>query len=56
MSWMTDEVLFYGGIVVAGASAVAAVFLAFLSKISSMRLKGCLDAEYGEQKKSKGGE
>ncbi len=52
---VTDELLFYGGMLTAGVSAVLAMFFFFVSKIRKERLKARLDAEYGlpEQKRKK---
>lgn len=53
MSWLTDEILFYGGIV-AIASAVALTILHFpISQIRKVKLNVKLDAEYGEKENNR---
>ncbi len=51
MNWFTDEILFYGGIVVIAGSLMAAVLYFFVSQIRKVRLNAQLDAEYGEKDK-----
>jgi len=49
MDWLTDEILFYGGIAIAAISLIAAIFYFSLSQIRRIRLNARLDAEYGEK-------
>lgn len=48
MDWLTNEVLFYGGITVTVTSAVAGVIHFVASRFKALRLKTQLTAEYGE--------
>ncbi len=48
MSWPINELLFYGGVIVAGISIVAAIVCFCISKVRSVTLNAQLDAEYGE--------
>lgn len=50
MNWMTDEMLFYGGLIIAGCSLGAAILYFCVSQIGMIRLKTQLDAEYGEKR------
>ena len=52
MEWLSNEVLFYGGLGLAVCSALAAFIFFCLFRIGSVRLNAKLDAEYGEKKKS----
>lgn len=49
MNWLTNEVLFYGGIVIAAGSLAAALFYFFITQIKKVRLEAKLDMEYGEK-------
>lgn len=53
MEWLSNEVLFYGGLGLAICSAAAAFIFFCISQIGSVRLNARLDAEYGEKKKAK---
>ena len=55
MGWLSDELLFYGGIAVAACACVGAVIAACGAKIKIMRLNARLDEEYGPKVK-RGGE
>ena len=48
MEWLTNELMFYGGIAVAGGSAVLAVLCFCVSQFNKVRLNIQLDAEYGK--------
>jgi len=51
MEWLTDEVLFYGGLAIAiGSLAMAALFTVVL-KMHMTRLNALFDREYGEKHK-----
>lgn len=49
MEWLSNEVLFYGGIVITVCSILGAIFCFFISRMKEMRLKEQLDAEYGKE-------
>jgi len=51
MEWLTNEVLFYGGIVIAAVSTVVGLVHLVVSKFKAFRLKTQLIAEYGEMDK-----
>lgn len=51
MDWLTNEVLFYGGIVIAAASALLLVGYAIVSHIRWIHLSVQLDEEYGKETK-----
>ena len=51
MDWLTNEVLFYGGIIITGCSILSAIIFLCVTKIKAVRLNAQLDAEYGERKK-----
>lgn len=51
MDWLTNEILFYGGLAVAVCSLVLAVIYFSVSQIKKARLNTRLDAEYGEKDK-----
>lgn len=49
VDWLTNEILFYGGIAVAIASLAAALLYFCITQIKKVRLDARLDAEYGER-------
>ncbi len=49
MDWLTNEILFYGGIAAAIASLAAALLYFCITQIKKVRLDARLDAEYGER-------
>lgn len=49
MEWITNEMLFYGGMILAGGSALLTIIFFCISKIRSIKLKNQLDLEYGEK-------
>ena len=51
---VTDQTLFYGGMALAGGSALAAFLFFCVFQIRRIRLNARLDAEYGRQEKSSG--
>ena len=53
MEWITNEAIFYGGIIIASCSLLVAIVYFFVSKIRKMNLDTRLDAEYGKKVKSK---
>lgn len=53
MTWLTNEDLFYGGIIVAGGSIAAAVIYFSIAYVRWMRLRIKLDEEYGKRKSEK---
>lgn len=52
MNWLTNETLFYGGILITGCTVLSAIIYFCISKIKSIKLKAQLELEYGERKKS----
>lgn len=50
MEWITNEVLFYGGIGLAIASVVMAIIYFSISQIRKVRLHVQMDEEYGKKK------
>lgn len=51
MNWLTNEILFYGGIILAGGSLLFAVIYFCVSRIKAVKLNAQLDAEYGNREK-----
>lgn len=51
MEWLTNEVLFYGGLAIAVVSAIVGLAHLVVSKFKAFRLKTQLIAEYGEMDK-----
>lgn len=49
MSWITNEFLFYGGIILTGCSVLAAIVYFTFSKVKSIKLNAQLNMEYGEK-------
>lgn len=49
MEWVTDEILFYGGMAAAGCILAAAIIYLCISQIGIVRLNARLDSEYGER-------
>ncbi len=50
---ITNEILFYGGMIVAGVSALLAFLYFCITQIAKARLNAALDAEYGPEVKKK---
>ena len=48
---MTDEILFYSGIIAGGCVLLAALFYLGISRIKLAKLNAQLDAEYGKKEK-----
>lgn len=53
MGWLTNELLFYGGIIVAGGSVAAAAIYFILAYVRWTRLSIKLDEEYGKMHREK---
>lgn len=51
MEWLTNEMIFYGGIATAGVSALAAIIFLFIFKMKKIKLNAQLDQEYGKRNK-----
>jgi hypothetical protein len=51
MGWLTDEVLYYGGMIVAGSSLLMMIIYSFMAKVRSVTLNAQLNTEYGERVK-----
>lgn len=49
MDWLTNEMLFYGGIIMCGGTLLFAGIYFFISKIKSIKLRNQLEAEYGSK-------
>lgn len=49
MGWMTDELLFYGGICLAAAALILLIAYACVSRIMKKRLEERLNEEYGTE-------
>lgn len=48
MDWMTDEVMFYGGAIIAGGSLAMSMIYLIVSYIRKIRIDIQLDEEYGK--------
>ena len=48
---LTNEILFYGGLAIAGGTLFAAFICLSISHIKKIRLDAQLDAEYGKRNK-----
>ena len=53
MDWMTNEAIFYGGIIITSCSLLAALVFFFIYKARKMKLEARLDAEYGKKVQTK---
>ncbi len=53
MEWLTDSLMFYGGMAGAGVIFVAALIFFGVSQIRMVRLRAQLEAEYGKSPKEK---
>ena len=51
MDWLSDEILFYGGLIMAGVVLVILVVCLCASHVRLARLNARLDAEYGNASK-----
>ncbi len=51
MDWFSDEILFYGGLIMAGVVLVILVVCLCVSHVRLARLNARLDAEYGNASK-----
>lgn len=51
MEWLTDEILFYGGLIMGGIVLAALVVYLCVSRVGLAKLNARLDAEYGEREK-----
>ncbi len=52
MGWFSDEILFYGGLIMAGVVLGILVIYLCASHARLARLNARLDAEYGEREKA----
>ena len=48
MDWLTNEIMFYGGIIIEGSSLAVAVIYLVVSHIRKIRIDMQLDEEYGK--------
>ena len=53
MEWLTNDMLFYGGIVITAVAILLALVILFIFTVRKINLNARLDAEYGKQIKSK---
>ncbi len=53
MNWITDEFLFYGGIIIVAISLLLLGIYLCIAKIKGIRLQSQLEKEYGENNKIK---
>lgn len=49
MEWLSNEILFYGGMVLMGCSLMSAMIYFCIAKIKAVKLEMKLNAEYGER-------
>lgn len=49
MDWITNEAMFYGGLILAGSSALLTIIFFCISKVKSVKLNAQLNREYGEK-------
>lgn len=49
MNWLTDEVMFYGGMIVFVCSLVLGIIYCIISYIKKIHLNMQLDEEYGKK-------
>lgn len=48
MDWLTNDIIFYGGIIFAGIALLLAITSIFIFTIKKINLNARLDAEYGK--------
>ena len=51
MNWLTDEFLFYGGLICAGVLLFAGIISFCVIQMKLIRLNAKLDSEYGTRQK-----
>lgn len=51
MGILSDEFLFYGGLIFAGVSALVSILYLSLTRVKKIRLDAKMDAEYGRPEK-----
>lgn len=51
MNGLTNEYVFYGGILLSGCSLLAIILHLCISQMKKIRLNGKLEQEYGKKKK-----
>ena len=49
MEWISNEMIFYGGIIISSVALLLAIVFAFVFTIKKINLKARLDSEYGKQ-------
>lgn len=49
MGWITNEMMFYGGVILVGGSALLTIIFFCISKVKSVKLDAQLNREYGEK-------
>lgn len=50
MGFVTDEMIFWGGMALTGGSLLGLLIFLCISQVKKVRLEAVLDTEYGEQK------
>lgn len=53
MKWVTDELLFYGGLATVIAALILLIIYMVISRITFLHLKKKLDTEYGDAPEKK---
>lgn len=53
MDWLTDELLFYGGLATVIAALILLIIYMIISHITLLHLKKKLDTEYGDAPEKK---
>lgn len=49
MGWLTNDMIFYGGIIISAIALLVALISIFIFTIKKMNLSARLDTEYGKQ-------
>lgn len=49
MDWLTDSVIFYGGLIISSASLLIAIAAIFVLRSRKKKLSAKLDEEYGRR-------
>lgn len=53
MNWITNEMLFYGGLLTVSGSFILAILFFSITQIQKIRLNVRLDEEYGKKERKK---
>lgn len=49
MDWLTNDIIFYGGIIISAIALLFALIFIFVFTFKKMNLSARLDTEYGKQ-------